>query len=290
MVGLTRSPAKRHTLEQMGAGAAVADALDARALEEVLRAAKPDCVVHLLTAIPKSAPLRAAHMRRTNELRTKGTANLLRGAVAAGAKRIVAESMIFAYGFGDHGAKLMTEVDASRVQMPESGPREVVDALRSLEDQLLAANGRGLIQAIPLRYGLFYGSETPSTKYMVKMIRRRLTPKAAGAGGVVSWIHLTDAVNATVAAIDAGRAGEIYNVVDDEPIGMNEWVMHAARAVGAKPPFSVPLWLLRLAMPFAVTVIDTRLRVGNEKAKRELDWNLQYPNFREGLKEVADHL
>jgi 2-alkyl-3-oxoalkanoate reductase len=287
VTGLTRSPEKRRVLEQAGAAAAVADALDAAALERAVGAAAPDCVFHLLTAIPKNAPLRASDMKATNELRTTGTANLLRAAAAAGAKRVVAESMVFAYGFGDHGDGLKTEADALREREPEGRLQETVDSLRSLERQLLEANGRGSIEAIALRYGLFYGSETPSTKYMMKMLRRRLLPVVGGARGVTSFIHIEDAVSASVAAMERGRAGEVYNIVDNEPVGMNDWITHAARALGAKPPFSIPLWLLRLLMPYMATVFDTRLPVGNGKAKAELGWRPQYPSYREGLREAV---
>lgn len=290
VTGLTRSPEKRRVLEEAGAEAAVADALDAASLEQVLRAAQPDCVFHLLTAIPKNAPLRASDMNRTNVLRTTGTTNLLKASVAAGAKRIVAESMIFAYGFGDHGADLKTEADALQEREPEVWLQATVDALRFLEEQLLAANERNLIESVILRYGLFYGSKAPSTEYMAKMLRWRMLPTAKGARGVASWIHLEDAVNASVAAMERGRAGEIYNIVDDAPVGMNDWMIEAAPMLKAKPPFSIPLWLLRLLMPYAGVVVDTRLQVSNRKAKDELDWRLQYPNYREGLREAAANL
>ncbi|HEX7315735.1 MAG TPA: NAD(P)-dependent oxidoreductase [Pyrinomonadaceae bacterium] len=287
VVGLTRSAEKGRVLERAGAGVAIADALDAARLEQAVREAKPDCVFHLLTALPKSAPLRAAHMRATNELRRTGTANLLRAAVAAGTKRVVAESMVFAYGFGDHGAAPKTEADALREREPHAWLQETVDSLRSLEAQLLEANARSSIEAVPLRYGFFYSSDTPSTQYMLKMIQRRLFPTAKGARGVASWIHLDDAVGASLAAMERGRAGEIYNVVDDEPVGMNEWILEAARDIGAPRPFSVPLWLLRLLMPYAAAAFDTRLPVSNRKAKAELGWRPQYPSYREGLREIA---
>jgi nucleoside-diphosphate-sugar epimerase len=274
-------------LEQMGAAVAVADALDAASLEGAVRAAKPDCVFHVLTAIPKNAPTRASHMNQTNILRTTGTANLLKASISAGAKRIVAESMIFVHGFGDHGLEMKTETHELQRREPKPWLQEIVDALRSLEQQLLNASHDGSIQSVVLRYGLFYGSETPSTQYMVNMLRRRLMPTIKGGRGVCSWIHLSDAVSASIAAMERGRAGEIYNIVDDEPVGMNEWTVHAARVVGAKPPFSIPLWLLRLLTPYLAMVVDTRLKVSNQKAKRELGWQPQYPSYREGLREVA---
>jgi nucleoside-diphosphate-sugar epimerase len=211
----------------------------------------------------------------------------LKASVAAGAKRIVAESMIFAYGFGDHGAELKTESDALRKREPVAWLQVTVDALRSLETQLIAANEQNLIESVVLRYGLFYGSRAPSTEYTAKMLKWRMLPKAAGARGIASWIHLDDAVSASVAAMERGRAGAIYNIVDDDPVGMNDWFAEAARALKAKPPFSIPLWLLRLVMPYMGVVFDTRLLVGNRKAKDELDWRLQYPNYREGLREVG---
>lgn len=286
VTGLTRSPEKRHTLEQLGATAAVADALDAVALERAVRAASPDCVFHLLTAIPKKAPVRASAMKQTNVLRRIGTANLLQATIATGVKRIVAESMIFAYGYGDQGAGAKTEADALRPREPESWLQETVDALRSLEEQLLAANEKKLIEAVVLRYGLLYGSG-PATEYMVKMLRWRMVPTAKGARGIASFVHIQDAVNATMAAMEQGRAGEIYNIVDDEPVGMNEWLTNAAHTLNAKPPFSVPLWLLRLLMPYMAVIFETRLPVSNRKAKDELGWQLQYQSYREGLREIA---
>jgi nucleoside-diphosphate-sugar epimerase len=289
VTGLTRSAEKRPTLEQLGAAAAVTDALDGAGLEQAVRAASPDCVFHLLTAIPKNTLLRASHMKQTNVLRTTGTANLLNASVAAGVRRIVAESMVFAYGFGDHGAAAKTEDDVLRQREPEGSLQETVDALRSLEVQLLTANEQRLIESVVLRYGFFYGAG-PSTEYIVKMLRRRMLPKAKGARGIAPWIHIEDAVNASVAAMERGHAGEIYNIVDDEPVGMNEWLTYAALSLKAKPPFSIPLWLLRLISEYLATVFDTRLEVSNRKAKDELDWRLQYPTYREGLREVAAHL
>ena len=284
VTGLTRSAEKRHTLEQLGAAAAVADALDSEALEGAVRSASPDCVFHLLTAIPKNA-FRASAMKQTNVLRTTGTANLLRASIAAGVKRIVAESMIFAYGFGDHGVGAKTEADVLRKREPESWLQATVDALRSLEEQLLVANEQKLIESVVLRYGLLYGSGP--TEDMVKMLRWRMVPTAKGARGVASFIHIEDAVNATIAAMEEGRAGQIYNIVDDEPVGMNEWLTNAAQTLNAKPPFSVPLWLLRLLMPYMAVIFETRLPISNRKAKDELSWQLQYQSYREGLREIA---
>lgn len=285
--GLTRTQANGRIIEREGGSPIFADALDETALINAMRTAAPECVFHFLTAIPKNAPMRASHMNATNTLRTKGTSNLLKAAVEAGAKKIVAESMIFAYGFGDHGMALKQESDELQGREPVVWLQGIVDAIRSLEEQLIAANVRNLIQAVPLRYGLIYGSSTPSTRYAVKMLRRRLAPVVKGKSGVGSWVHIDDAVGASIAAMENGRSGEIYNVVDDEPVGFNEWMIRTARACGAKQPFSIPLWPLRLMMPYMAAVISTRLAVSNLKAKRDLGWKLNYPTYKDGIVEVA---
>lgn len=286
VVGLTRSSEKRKTLEQAGATVAVADALNAQTLEQALQSAAPDRVIDLLTAIPKNGPTRASHMTATNKLRVKGTANLLRAAIAAGAKRIVGESMIFAYGFGDHGEPAKTENDALQTRESNAWLQEIVNSIRSLEDQFLTANKQGLIEAILLRYGMFYGSESASTKYMIQMLKKRLLPTIFGANGIGSWIHTSDAVSATIAAMERGLPGEIYNIVDDNPIGMNDFFIHAAGVMGMKRPFSIPLWLFRWVMPYLAIIFSTRLRVSNRKAKRDLQWQPQFPSYREGLQQV----
>lgn len=284
--GLARSPEKGHLLEEAGATPLSGDLLDTGSLSNAVHAASPDCVLHLATALPKSAPLRYSDMRKTNELRVTGTANLLQAAVSAGVQRIVAESMIFAYGFGDHGPRKLTEADRLQPREQNSELQVIVDALRTLEEQVLAASREGSIEAVPLRYGLFYGSETPSTVSMEKMIRRRMMPTATGASSQLSFIHIQDAVNATVAAVERGRAGEIYNIVDDEPLSMNEWILQTGQALGAPRPPSLPLWLLRRMMPYVAAIYTSRLLASNAKAKEDLGWQLKYPTYQEGLREV----
>lgn len=286
VTGLTRSAHKRQLLEQAGATVAVADALDQQALTQALQAAAPDYVIDVLTAIPKHGPTRAAHMRATNELRVKGTANLLHAANAAGVRRIVGESMIFAYGFGDHGPTFKTEADAVKPHESKAWLQEIVDGLRSLEDQLLAANAQGQIEAIPLRYGLIYGVD-PTTAYMLSMLRKRQLPVVSGTHGCGSWIHTSDAVAATIAALEHGQPGEIYNIVDNEPVSLNDFLIEAAQVVGAKRPFAIPLWLLRRIIPYVAVFADARLRVSNQKAQRDLGWRPQFASYREGLRQIV---
>lgn len=287
--GLTRFHEKRQLLEQAGAAAVTADALDAPALEKALQSAAPDAVIDLLTAIPKNGPLRAQDMRATNKLRVEGTANLLKACAAASVKRVVAESMTFAYGFGDHGGDVKTEQDPLQTKEAAGWLQEIVDSLRSLENQLLAAHTKGGIEAISLRFGLFYGPESLSSTYMVGMLKKRLMPVISGADGVASWIHTQDAVRAVIAALENGRSGEIYNIVDDEPASLNDMILCMADLLGAKPPITIPIWLMRMTMPYVAVFSSARLRVSNEKAKRELNWQPQFPSYRDGLRRmIAD--
>ena len=286
VVGTTRSETKRNALEKIGVTPVVLDILDSEAVTRTLAQVRPEAVIHLATALPKHGPTKASDMRATNELRVRGTANLLQASIAAGVKRIVAESMTFAYGFGDHGSVPVRESEFAPTREPYAWMNEIVDSLRSLEDRLLTANAQGLIEAIPLRYGLFYGSD-PITRYLLEMLEKRFLPIVSGAHGLASWIYLEDAVRATVLALERGRAGEIYNIVDDEPVSTNDFLTYAASLIGAKRPFAVPLWLLRWMMPYTDVVFSTRLPVDNSKAKTELEWQPQFPSYREGLRQAV---
>jgi 2-alkyl-3-oxoalkanoate reductase len=287
VTGLTRSSEKIRTLEQAGATVAVADALNAKALEQALRSAAPNCVIDLLTAIPKNGPTRASQMKATNQLRVLGTTNLLHAAIAGGSKRIIGESMIFAYGFGDHGERFQTEDDILKPRESNSQLQEIVDAIRSLEEQLLTAHEQRLIQTTILRYGLLYGATSESTRYMLRLIKRRLLPMVSGAQGISSWVHIDDAVSATLAATEAAQPERTYNIVDDHPTSLNDWIAHTSCELGAKRPFSIPLWLLRLFMPLTAEMFSTRLRVNNQKAKSSLEWQPQFPSYRVGLQQVV---
>jgi nucleoside-diphosphate-sugar epimerase len=287
VIGLTRSPAKRSLLENMGARAVVADVFDAAELESAVRAAAPTHVVQMLNALPKSGPLRAADIATTNELRITGTANLLRAAVAAGARRIVGESFSAAYGYGDLGERPRDEDDLPPVREADTGLRAVVEALRSLEDQLLAANAQGTIEAIVLRYGMTYGPENASTLSMLGMLRKRRLPLVRGAEGLGSFVHIEDVATATIAALERGRPGAIYNIVDDEPVSLNEYLSAMAQASGAPRPLAAPRWLLRLVAPLAAKIALARQPLSNARARRELDWRPRYPSYREGLRQVA---
>jgi nucleoside-diphosphate-sugar epimerase len=172
----------------------------------------------------------------------------------------------------------------------DTGARAVVEALRSLEEQLLAANAQGTIEAVVLRYGMTYGPENASTLYMIDMLRKRWLPLVRGAKGIGSFIHVDDAATATIAALERGRPGAIYNIVDDEPVSLNDYLIALAQATGARRPLALPRWLVALAAPLAATMAETRLPLSNARARRELDWRPRFPSYREGLREVARQL
>lgn len=279
--GLTRDPAKRPLLTSLGAAPVVADALDRDTLLAAVDGLTADAVIHELTAL-KRPPQRHRDMARTNLLRTRGTAHLLEAATAIGAHRFVTQSMIFGYGYGDWGDQLISERD--RFGPPGRGRfEEHVAAMRSAELQTFTTEG---ILGVVLRYGPFYGPGG-AIQGLIEPLRRRRLPVPRDGGGTLSWIYVDDAAAATVAALERGRAGQAYNVVDDEPVQWREFVTTLAHAVGAPPPPTVPGWLLGLA-PYAAAIMTSTLRVSNAKAKAELDWAPSVPTYRHGIARIAD--
>jgi nucleoside-diphosphate-sugar epimerase len=280
VVGLTRWDSRAAELERAGATPLVADALDGERLRAAVVEARPEAIVDLLTALPRRGPVRTRDLVQTNRLRREATANLLAAANAAGTRRVVAESMIFAYGYGDHGERALAELDPPR----GSDRGDAQGACLSLESQLLAASKRGELEGIALRYGAFYGSGVPSSEFMLTMLRRRMMALPGGGNGVIPWIELSDAVEATRLALERGRPGEIYNVADDEPVTVRSFVEETARVFGTPKPRAIPYWLARLTMPYAALILErTRLRVSNSKATTELGWVRRCPTFRAGL-------
>jgi 2-alkyl-3-oxoalkanoate reductase len=251
------------------------DALDAEALERAVRSAAPTHVVHQLTALPKAGPRRAADLDATNRLREEGTRNLLRAAVAAGARRIVCGSFA-----------LMGAAPSSRPVRAAIAP--AVRAVHSMEGQILDAAGRGEIEGVVLRYGMFYGPGTASTDEMIALVRRRRLPMVGGDRARLPFVHLDDAVAATVAALDRGRSGGVYDIVDDHPASFSEMVADLAAMAGAPRPFTVPRWLLRLAAPYFAQVLSMDVPVSNADARRDLGWAPRFPSYREGLRRMIE--
>jgi 2-alkyl-3-oxoalkanoate reductase len=279
VIGTTRSPHRRSLVERLGGQGLVLDALDCAAVVAAVAQARPDAVVHALTALPPAGPVRPSELEATNRLRLEGTANLVAAAQQARVGRLVAESFIGVYGLGT--GELLTE--ESPLPDPGSRAATATAALRSLEQQVLGVGG------IVLRYGFFYGAGVGSTEAAVQRLRRRRLPLPGGGAGVGSWIHIHDAAAATIAALERAEAGMTYNVVDDESVSFGEYFRELAGLLGAPPPRQLPVWLARLLAPYVTAIaVDARLRVANHKLRRGLGWEPAYPTYREGLKEVAE--
>jgi 2-alkyl-3-oxoalkanoate reductase len=287
VVAMTRTASKQDGLRALGARPVVADALDADAVAGAVGGAEPEVIVHQLTAL--SGPVRAMDMRRpdrifamTNRLRTEGTDHLLAAGRAVGARRFLAQSFA-AWRWARTGGPVLTEDDPLDPDPPEP-LRPVLAAILHLERAVTTIEwGEGLV----LRYGSFYGPGTAISSapdaVMAAAIRKRRFPLVGDGGGVSSHVHIEDAAAATVAAIDHGEPG-IYNIVDDDPAPVREWLPVLASALGAKPPRHVPRWLARLAAGEAATIMMTDVRgSSNAKAKRELGWQLRYPSWRLGF-------
>lgn len=284
VTGMTRSPEKQDALRSAGAEPVVADALDARALESAVAAASPEIVIHQLTAIPAALNPRKAERQftATNALRTEGTDNLIAAARAAGAGRILAQSFT-SWPYAREGGSVKTEQDALDPD-PPAAFATTLTAIRYLEDAVTAAEG---LEGLVLRYGGFYGagSHLGENGDVVKQVRKRRFPIVGDGGGVWSFIHLDDAAEATVIACERGEPG-IYNVVDDEPAPVADWLPALAEAIGAKPPRRVPAFVGRIAAGEGGLSMMTRIRgASNAKAKRELGWQPGYASWREGFRD-----
>ena len=280
--GMTRSEPKQAMLDQLGAVPVVADALDPDQVAEAVGRARPDVIVHQLTAIPARLDLR--HVNRdfglTNRLRTEGTDYLLSAGRAVGVRRFVAQSN-GAFPYARTGGPVKSEEDP----LDPTPPREMREswaAIRHLEEAVLGADWT---EGIVLRYGGFYGPGTslaPGAE-QVELVRRRKFPLVGDGGGVWSFIHVADAAEATVAAVEHGSRG-VYNVVDDDPAPVAEWLPALAAELGAKQPMRVPRFIGRLFAGEYGVVIMTEIRgVSNTKAKRELAWQPAHPSWRDGF-------
>jgi 2-alkyl-3-oxoalkanoate reductase len=285
VVGMTRTEAKGAQLRAAGAQPVVADALDADAVKRAVGEAEPDVIVHELTAIPPAPRTRSFDrvFAATNRLRTEGTDHLLSAGQAVGVRRFVAQSNAALYARS--GALIKTE-NAPLDDDPPPEARQGLAAIRHLEAAVTTAHWT---EGVVLRYGGFYGPGTSIALdppgVFVELVRKRAFPIVGGGTGIWSFVHVADAASATVAAVETGPAGT-YNVVDDEPALVSEWIPTLAAAVGAKPPFRVPRWVGRLAAGEWATRALTEIRgASNEKARRELGCELRYPSWRQGFVE-----
>jgi nucleoside-diphosphate-sugar epimerase len=275
----TRSPAKAEQLRGRGAEPQVVDGLDAPALAEAVADARPDAIVHQMTALAGKTNLRRFDrwFATTNELRTKGTDALLAAAQDAGVQRFIAQSYT-GWTNPRTGGPVKTEGDGLDPE-PLKMQRESLAAIRYLEETVQSAPLEGIV----LRYGNLYGPGASDS--LVELIRKRRFPVIGHGDGVWSWIHLDDVATATLAALERGDRG-IYNITDDEPAPVSEWLPYLANAVGVKPPMRIPEWLARLmAGAVAVQWMTEGRGASNEKAKRELGWQPAWRSWREGFRE-----
>jgi nucleoside-diphosphate-sugar epimerase len=271
----TTSAGKVVLLEQLGAEGVVMDGLDAASVGEAVAAARPDAIVNQMTALSVAHAgkpnLRKADrfFATTNRLRSEGIDHLLAAAEATGVSHVVAQGHASMNGIRT-GGWVKTEED----------PLEVLEgtkAINHLEEVVVRAGGA------VLRYGGFYGPGAWDDQ--VKLVRKRLFPLVGGGTGYVSWVHVDDVASATVLAVEQKATG-VFNIVDDEPAPVREWLPYLAECAGAKPPRRVPTWLARLlAGEMAVGMMTEGRGFSNAKAKRELGWELRYPSWRQGFKE-----
>jgi nucleoside-diphosphate-sugar epimerase len=284
VVGTTRHESKADRLRFLGAEPVVLDPLDAAAVTAAVRAAAPDVLVHELTALAGLGNMRkfSDGFAETNRLRTEGTDILLAAGRAAGVRRVVAQSF-GGWPYARTGGPAKTETDPLD-PTPVPGAASGLAAIRHLEE---AVTGYG--EGLALRYGGFYGPGTSLSPDGVHtaLVRARKFPIVGDGGGVWSFCHIDDAASATVAAIERGAPG-LYNVCDDEPAPVREWLPVLAAALGAPPPRHVPAWLARpLVGDVGMVMMTTARGMSNAKAKRELDWAPAYPSWRDGFRDLS---
>ncbi len=282
--GMTRSKSKQAMLSQLGAVPVVADALDPEQVAEAVGRARPDVIVHQLTAIGSVDSLNPRHFDRdiapTSRLRTEGTDHLLSAGQAARVRRFVAQSF-GPLSYERTGGAVKSEQDPLD-PAPAREMRQTVAAIRHLEQAVLGAEWT---EGIVLRYGAFYGPGTAlaSGGEQFELVRRRKFPVVGNGRGVWSFIHIADAAEATVATVEHGSRG-VYNVVDDDPAPVAEWLPALAQTLGAKTPVRVPRLIGRLFAGEAGVMMMTEARgASNAKAKRELAWRPAHPSWRQGF-------
>ncbi len=274
VIGTFRSPANAERVRALGAQPIALDLLDARAVRTAVLEAAPDAIIHEATALANVRFSRNLDrtFAETNRLRTEGTDALIAAGWESGVRRFVAQSFA-SMRYARDGGPVKTEDDPLD-PAPVAGTQETNAAMRHLDHAVTDAGG------VSLRYGGFYGATDDG---WADLVRKRQFPIVGDGGGVISFIHLDDAAAATVLALERGATG-VYNVVDDDPAPMREWVPVLADMIGAKPPRHFPQWLARVvAGPGAVMMGTDSRGASNAKAKRELGWTLRYPSWRQGF-------
>jgi nucleoside-diphosphate-sugar epimerase len=280
VVATTRKREKLDALRAFGAEAVVMDGLDAGSVAEAVARAKPDVIVHQMTALAGASDLKHFDdtFAITNDLRTRGTEHLLAAAHAVGVRRFIAQGYA-GWPYPRSGAPIKSEDEPFDRNPPAPAMRRTLDALIRQEDLIRSASLDGVV----LRYGSFYGPG--ASDELVELVRHRKLPLVGDGSGVWSWIHIADAAAATVAAVE-GRATGVFNICDDDPAPVSQWLPYLAEALGAKAPRKVPAWLARLVAGDTVVAMMTQIRAAsNEKAKRELGWKPRWSSWRQGFRD-----
>ncbi|GAA1867034.1 NAD-dependent epimerase/dehydratase family protein [Asanoa iriomotensis] len=284
VVGLTRSPDGARRLRDDGVEPVVADLLDRDGLLRAVDGQRADAAVHAATALRKP-PMRHSDMTATDALRVWGSRNFAEAVQAVGARRLVVESMHFGYGYGDFGDRVITESNT-----PWAPPGRTPALERHLEGfrvkEHVAFHTEG-VEGISLRFGALYGPGYGGggSDAIVEMLRKRALPVVSErVRGSLPWTHLEDAGTATVAALERGRPGAAYHIVDDESASMTAHVRYLAETFGTPKPMTVPLWVIRPVGPYLHAFLTTVARLSNATARAELSWEPVYPTYRDGIK------
>jgi nucleoside-diphosphate-sugar epimerase len=271
VVGLSSQSAKTPQIEQQGAKPVVANVFDAQQINTVVADIEPEVVVSLLTTLPKRGPMRVKDFEPARKLWGQGAPNLVAAAQRAGVRRIVAESVIFAYGYPSTGPAVIDETDPYPGPPPPGG-EAMLEALRGMEQTVLTSGDRSGTEGIVLRYGVFYGPGVPHDELFTRLAKWWAMPALTG-NGIVSWIHIDDVAKATADALDKGRGGQIYNIVDDRPQSFGDYIRELSAKLHRPPPLPVPRRLFGLVAPYGATAFgDTWLPLSNAKAKADLGW------------------
>jgi nucleoside-diphosphate-sugar epimerase len=284
VIGMSRSKDKMKMIRASGATPVIADAFDAKALNNALQETKPDVVMHQLTSIPGRLNLRniGRDFALTNRLRTEGTDHLLAAAKAAGVHRFIAQSFA-GWPYARQGGPVKTE----EAPLDPNPPKELRGMLAAIEHSEKVVLESAHLDGVVLRYGAFYGPGTSiaADGAMLEEVRRRRVPIVGRGAGIWSFVHVDDVAAATLLAAEHGRPG-IYNIVDDDPAPVSDWLPALAKAVGAPPPLRIPAFIARLAIgTHGISLMNEIRGASNAKAKRELSWKPFYPTWRSGFRE-----
>lgn len=276
VVGLTRSENRTQRIAASGAEPVVIDVFDKSGLEDVFTAHRPDVVISLLTTLPKRGPMRMSDFDPARRLWTEGVGNVVAAAQRAGSKRIVSESVIFAYGYGPDGPPLFDESDPYPKPAPKGG-EAMLAAMRGMEQTVLGSGSHSATDGIVLRYGFFYGESVPHIQMMTRMVRWLALPVPSGRS-MLSWIHIDDVARATADAAERGVGGQIYNIVDDHPKSFGVFVTELAKRANRPRPLTLPRTLFQIVAPYmAITMGNTWLPLSNSKARTDLGWTPAHP-------------